>query len=105
VTKGLGEAEALQSASYWHAPVSWPLPLLSSLPHPGFHHPFFLVSSSYTTFSPIFPSNRIDQHYAGGIVQQKTDGELTVLARSGDKQAFGELLERYQAMAIRIARG
>jgi hypothetical protein len=38
-------------------------------------------------------------------VQQKTDGELTALARSGDKQAFGELLERYQAMAIRIVRG
>lgn len=38
-------------------------------------------------------------------MQQKTDGELTALARSGDKQAFGELLERYQAMAIRIARG
>ncbi len=38
-------------------------------------------------------------------MQQKTDGELTALARSGDKQASGELLERYQAMAMRIARG
>ncbi len=37
-------------------------------------------------------------------MQQKTDGELVVLARGGDKQAFGELLQRYQQMAQHIAR-
>jgi RNA polymerase sigma factor (sigma-70 family) len=37
-------------------------------------------------------------------VQRKTDNELVQLARSGDKQAFGELLQRYQAMAMSIAR-
>ena len=33
----------------------------------------------------------------------KTDSELVALARSGDKEAFGLLIERYQQMVRRIA--
>jgi RNA polymerase sigma factor (sigma-70 family) len=36
-------------------------------------------------------------------VEERTDAELVVLARSGDKDAFGQLIERYQSMAKRIA--
>jgi len=36
-------------------------------------------------------------------VHDKSDAELVALARAGDKRAFGELVERYQAMATRIA--
>ena len=36
-------------------------------------------------------------------MHSKTDQELVALARSGDKGAFGELIERYQGMARRIA--
>ena len=32
-------------------------------------------------------------------MEEKTDASLVALARSGNKQAFGELIERYQAMA------
>ena len=35
----------------------------------------------------------------------KTDAELVALARSGDKNAFGHLIERYQQMARRVAIG
>jgi RNA polymerase sigma factor (sigma-70 family) len=38
-------------------------------------------------------------------VAEKTDAELVALARSGDKDAFGQLIERYQPMAKRIAVG
>ena len=38
-------------------------------------------------------------------VAEKTDAELVALARSGDKDAFGQLIERYQSMAKRIAIG
>ncbi len=34
-----------------------------------------------------------------------TDAELVVLARLGDKEAFGHLVERYQQMAQHIAMG
>ncbi len=33
----------------------------------------------------------------------RADSELVALARAGDKQAFGQLVERYQSMAQRIA--
>ncbi len=33
-------------------------------------------------------------------MQQKTDGELVLLVRSGNKQAFSELLQRYQPRLI-----
>ena len=36
-------------------------------------------------------------------VAEKTDAELVALARSADKDAFGQLIERYQPMAKRIA--
>ena len=36
-------------------------------------------------------------------VVERTDAQLVVLARSGDKDAFGQLIERYQSMAKRIA--
>jgi RNA polymerase sigma-70 factor (ECF subfamily) len=36
-------------------------------------------------------------------VQRKTDSDLVVQARRGDKQAFNELLDRYQQMAMRVA--
>lgn len=36
---------------------------------------------------------------------RRTDAELVALARSGSKEAFGELIERYQSMAKRIAIG
>ena len=36
-------------------------------------------------------------------MQHQTDGELVAQARSGNKRAFGELLERYQRMAMQIA--
>lgn len=36
-------------------------------------------------------------------VVERTDAELVVLARSGDKDALGQLIERYQLMAERIA--
>jgi len=32
-------------------------------------------------------------------MEERTDASLVALARCGDKQAFGELIERYQAMA------
>ncbi len=38
-------------------------------------------------------------------MQEQTDRELVILARAGDKEAFGELLGRYQPMALRIAHG
>src|SRR5947209_11015688 len=38
-------------------------------------------------------------------MQQSSDGELVILARSGNKEAFAELIERYQPMARRIAFG
>lgn len=37
-------------------------------------------------------------------MQHEADDVLVALARSGDKQAFGELLQRYQQMALHIAR-
>lgn len=36
-------------------------------------------------------------------MKQKTDAELVALARAGDKEAFGHLIERYQPMARHIA--
>lgn len=36
---------------------------------------------------------------------EKTDAELVALARSGDKDAFGQLIERYQLLVKRIAIG
>jgi RNA polymerase sigma factor (sigma-70 family) len=38
-------------------------------------------------------------------MHEKTDAELVALARSGNKDAFGQLAERYQPMAERIAMG
>jgi RNA polymerase sigma factor (sigma-70 family) len=38
-------------------------------------------------------------------MRNKTDAELVALARSGEKDAFGELIERYEMMARRIAVG
>jgi len=38
-------------------------------------------------------------------VAERTEAELVALARSGDKNAFGQLIERYQSMAKRIAIG
>lgn len=38
-------------------------------------------------------------------MENRTDAELVALARSGDKGAFGHLIERYQQMAKRIAMG
>lgn len=37
------------------------------------------------------------------MVKEKTDAELVRLARSGDKKAFGHLIERYHSMAKGIA--
>lgn len=37
-------------------------------------------------------------------MELKTDSELVELARGGDKEAFGELIERYMPMACRITR-
>lgn len=37
-------------------------------------------------------------------MNEKSDAELVALARSGDKDAFGHLAERYQEMAVRIAK-
>ncbi len=36
-------------------------------------------------------------------MRDKPDAELVALARAGDKRAFGELVERYQPMALRVA--
>src|SRR6266571_372673 len=36
---------------------------------------------------------------------EKTDSELVALARSGNKEAFGQLIDRHQARAMRVARG
>jgi RNA polymerase sigma factor (sigma-70 family) len=33
----------------------------------------------------------------------QTDRQLVILSRQGDKEAFGCLIERYQAMAFRVA--
>ncbi len=38
-------------------------------------------------------------------MEQRTDSELVVLARKGDKHAFGQLVERYTQMVKRIAIG
>jgi bifunctional DNase/RNase len=38
-------------------------------------------------------------------MDEKSDAELIVLARGGDKNAFGQLARRYQPMAERIAMG
>ena len=38
-------------------------------------------------------------------MDEKSDAELIVLARGGDKNAFGHLARRYQSMAERIAMG
>lgn len=37
-------------------------------------------------------------------MKERTDAELVALARQGDKQAFGQLVERYEGMAQRVAR-
>lgn len=37
-------------------------------------------------------------------MELKTDSELVELARGGNKEAFGELIERYMPMACRITR-
>ena len=42
---------------------------------------------------------------AGGRVQRTDDADLVRLARSGDKKAFGHLVERHQHMARRVALG
>ena len=34
---------------------------------------------------------------------ERTDRELVILSRQGDKEAFGCLIERYQALASRTA--
>ena len=39
------------------------------------------------------------------VMTNKADSELVALARSGDKDAFGQLIERYQQMVSRIALG
>lgn len=36
-------------------------------------------------------------------MREKTDAELVVMARSGNKEAFGQLMERHQLLASRIA--
>ena len=38
-------------------------------------------------------------------MDERSDAELVALARSGDRRAFGDLVERHQAMAKRVARG
>ena len=38
-------------------------------------------------------------------MHEKSDAQLVVLAREGDKNAFGYLARRYQSMAERIAMG
>ena len=38
-------------------------------------------------------------------MEKRTDAELVALARSGDRDAFGHLVERHQQMAKRIAMG
>jgi len=38
-------------------------------------------------------------------MEQSTDNELVALAREGDKQAFGQLIERYSQMVKRIVIG
>jgi RNA polymerase sigma factor (sigma-70 family) len=38
-------------------------------------------------------------------VEKQTDAGLVALARSGDKRAFGQLIERYQQMSKRVALG
>jgi RNA polymerase sigma factor (sigma-70 family) len=38
-------------------------------------------------------------------MQQRGDAELVMLVRSGNKEAFGELIERYESMVRRIAFG
>ena len=38
-------------------------------------------------------------------MEEKTDLDLVMRARAGDKEAFGELVRRYQSLANRIARG
>ncbi len=38
-------------------------------------------------------------------MDEQSDAELVILARAGDKRAFGQLIERYQPMAERIAMG
>ena len=37
-------------------------------------------------------------------MDERSDAELVALARSGDRRAFGDLVERHQAMAKRVAR-
>src|SRR5437016_1846736 len=39
------------------------------------------------------------------VMTNKTDSELVALALAGDKDAFGQLIERYQQMVGRIALG
>ncbi len=36
-------------------------------------------------------------------MKEKSDAELVDLARTGDKHAFGILIERYQGISIRVA--
>ena len=37
-------------------------------------------------------------------MEEKTDAELVEIARQGNKAAFGELVQRYQTLALVIAR-
>ncbi len=39
------------------------------------------------------------------MMEHRTDAELVMLARAGDKAAFGHLIERYQPMARQVALG
>lgn len=40
---------------------------------------------------------------SGAPVDRNTDGDLVVSARSGDREAFGELVERHEAACLRLA--
>ena len=54
------------------------------------------------TFSPRLPTIKQEKKL---VMHEKPDAELVALARVGDKNAFGFLMERYQHMTQRVAMG
>ena len=59
----------------------------------------------YANLLACYPHYYVEMPSRVDMVDKLCDAELVALARSGDKEAFGALAVRHQAMARRVARG
>jgi RNA polymerase sigma factor (sigma-70 family) len=68
---------------------------------PSQHQP----DASNVTFSFDFTTTLLENPISAGVMEKLTDSELVALVRSGQKNAFGPLIERYQTMVRQIITG